>query len=135
MYSCIEHYTAAAKVNERAGFERLRVYGVLANHSHFSFYSFDPIFSTFYRDENVSVNWKRDIFFSDMIHGMHPVFVKFLKAHVAKSQLPIRFSALYYPLSLRDCMQQSKRANKRQPKKMLVALLVIIATLLIPNLS
>ena len=52
----------------------------------------------------------------------------------SKSQLPIRFLDLYYSPSSRGCARQSKRASKGRPKETSVVLLIIIATLLIPNL-
>lgn len=51
MLSCIEHYTAAAKVNKQADFEGLRVYGVLTNLTRFAFFPYDPISKSFCRDE------------------------------------------------------------------------------------
>jgi hypothetical protein len=70
MCTCIEHYAAADKVNKKADFEGLRVYGVLTNLTRFAFYSYDPISNTFCRDDEIFVETLRDGFSSGMIHGM-----------------------------------------------------------------
>ncbi len=69
MCICVEHHTAAAKVNKSADFGELCVYGVLTSLTRFTFYSYDPISNAFYLDDTIIIGNKRDGFSSDMIHG------------------------------------------------------------------
>lgn len=125
MCTCTEHHTATAKANKQADLEGLRVYGILTNLNRYSFYSYDPISNKFCQDDEIFVGTLRDGFLSDMIYGMCLISWKFLEAHAAKSQLPIKFLALYYLPSLRGYVRKSKRASKGLQKEMLVALLII----------
>ena len=63
-------FLAAAKLNEKADFANLRIYGLLTDHTHFHFYSYDPLTKTFAFDETLVVNITRDVAFTDMIPGM-----------------------------------------------------------------
>ena len=68
-YVYIEHYTAAAKMNKQLDFEGLRVYGILTNLTRFAFYSYHPTSNTFYQDDEIFIDQRRDGFSSGMIHG------------------------------------------------------------------
>jgi len=60
---------AAAEMNKDAGFQHLRVYGLLTDLTTFRFYSYNPSSNSFFFDEDILVAPKRDDFCFDMIQG------------------------------------------------------------------
>ena len=82
MYRCIEHYTAAAKVNKEANFKGLQVYGLFTNMTRFTFYSYDPMSNTFCGENKIFIGALQDSF-SEMIHSMSWFCEHFCLAHAA----------------------------------------------------
>jgi len=56
-------------MNKDAGFQHLRVYGLLTDLTTFRFYSYNPSSNSFFFDEDILVAPKRDDFCFDMIQG------------------------------------------------------------------
>ncbi len=63
--------TAAVELNKSAGFDKLRVFGLLTDLTKGYFYSYEPTEKRFFKDGGFSLANRRDVFLSEMIEGMY----------------------------------------------------------------
>lgn len=79
------YHPVAAKWNERASFENLRIYGLLTDSVQFNFYSYDPLTKEFAFDDYFSGGTARD-YSVDMIQGMW-LFLTLVRSQLTRTCL------------------------------------------------
>jgi hypothetical protein len=71
LWTSLIQCTAATKMNQECGFDRLHIYGLLTDLTWFHFYSYDPHTNKFCADERFTLKNSRNLFLLDMVHSMH----------------------------------------------------------------
>ncbi|KAM6493583.1 hypothetical protein JOM56_011717 [Amanita muscaria] len=109
---------SAAEQNNRLNFAGLRVYGLFTDLTQFKFYSYNPTSKEFCHDENILINNKRTVAFSDMIDVSNKIFGVILTAYMDGLREIIRRSKDRFSPAPGTWIGQSTLSSSQKPSKL-----------------